>query len=274
MAQNELYHYGMPRRSGRYPWGSGERPFQSSKNRGNYKLKKYTSPFRMEIKDLLLHVSTLGISDVVYQIKNFNSIRPDLTDYTIKEGPFGKLKDLKKKTQSSTPEEDMEKVNFKKGSRGRVNNCALCTVAYDMRRRGYDVQARSIAKGLVPQDVLPNWYKNPKFIYPEFKREKGESRKTFVKRTYEELSTQIEKLGDGARGYLSIRWEGTASGHAVAWEVSNKQTTFYDAQSGKIDPYQIFTLCDPKFYMYVRLDNLKLKDEITEGVMNRNDERK
>lgn len=27
---NELYHYGMPRRSGRYPWGSGDSPFQRS----------------------------------------------------------------------------------------------------------------------------------------------------------------------------------------------------------------------------------------------------
>lgn len=26
---NELYHYGMPRRSGRYPWGSGKRPYQN-----------------------------------------------------------------------------------------------------------------------------------------------------------------------------------------------------------------------------------------------------
>lgn len=26
----ELYHFGIPRRSGRYPWGSGDRPFQSS----------------------------------------------------------------------------------------------------------------------------------------------------------------------------------------------------------------------------------------------------
>lgn len=25
---NELYHYGIPKRSGRYPWGSGDRPFQ------------------------------------------------------------------------------------------------------------------------------------------------------------------------------------------------------------------------------------------------------
>lgn len=26
--RNELYHYGIPRRSGRYPYGSGDRPFQ------------------------------------------------------------------------------------------------------------------------------------------------------------------------------------------------------------------------------------------------------
>ena len=25
---NELYHYGMPRRSGRFPWGSGDNPYQ------------------------------------------------------------------------------------------------------------------------------------------------------------------------------------------------------------------------------------------------------
>lgn len=26
---NELYHFGIKRRSGRYPWGSGDRPYQS-----------------------------------------------------------------------------------------------------------------------------------------------------------------------------------------------------------------------------------------------------
>ena len=29
---DELLHYGMPRRSGRYPWGSGEDPYQRSKD--------------------------------------------------------------------------------------------------------------------------------------------------------------------------------------------------------------------------------------------------
>ena len=27
-----LSHYGMPRRSGRYPWGSGDQPYQSSRD--------------------------------------------------------------------------------------------------------------------------------------------------------------------------------------------------------------------------------------------------
>ena len=28
IAEEILMHYGMPRRSGRYPWGSGENPYQ------------------------------------------------------------------------------------------------------------------------------------------------------------------------------------------------------------------------------------------------------
>ena len=29
---NELYHYGTPRHSGRYPWGSGKDPYQRNKS--------------------------------------------------------------------------------------------------------------------------------------------------------------------------------------------------------------------------------------------------
>ena len=32
VAEDILQHYGMPRRSGRYPWGSGEDPYQHSKD--------------------------------------------------------------------------------------------------------------------------------------------------------------------------------------------------------------------------------------------------
>ena len=33
---DELMHYGTPRHSGRYPWGSGDRPFQRNKSLGTY----------------------------------------------------------------------------------------------------------------------------------------------------------------------------------------------------------------------------------------------
>lgn len=35
--QNELMHYGTPRHSGRYPWGSGERPYQDEAGAGSEK---------------------------------------------------------------------------------------------------------------------------------------------------------------------------------------------------------------------------------------------
>ena len=39
--QNELYHYGTPRHSGRYPWGSGERPYQGDGIIRSSRLRSY-----------------------------------------------------------------------------------------------------------------------------------------------------------------------------------------------------------------------------------------
>ena len=34
--KKELSHYGVPRRSGRYPWGSGDNPYQRNRSLLNY----------------------------------------------------------------------------------------------------------------------------------------------------------------------------------------------------------------------------------------------
>lgn len=44
----ELFHYGMPKRSGRYPYGSGDRPYQSS---GGVSSKITSKPSRMTFKE-------------------------------------------------------------------------------------------------------------------------------------------------------------------------------------------------------------------------------
>lgn len=46
MNYREIYHYGIKRRSGRYPWGSGNRPFQRTtfeerKNESLKNVRKY-----------------------------------------------------------------------------------------------------------------------------------------------------------------------------------------------------------------------------------------
>lgn len=43
MSNNYLEHYGIPRRSGRYPWGSGSRPFQGDSSAGKSVGKTKTS---------------------------------------------------------------------------------------------------------------------------------------------------------------------------------------------------------------------------------------
>lgn len=47
---DEIYHYGIKKRSGRYPWGSGNRPYQSDD--GKYE--------KMEVAKLRTHLDALG----------------------------------------------------------------------------------------------------------------------------------------------------------------------------------------------------------------------
>lgn len=47
---DDLYHYGIKRRSGRYPWGSGERPHQSEKPKGYVEVEQKNLLLKKKIK--------------------------------------------------------------------------------------------------------------------------------------------------------------------------------------------------------------------------------
>ena len=256
--------------------------YEDARN-GDYVLKKYTSPIAQKAKSVgisalftasrvaasvipgyaLIH-NSMVLATQVNTIKNLsNSL--DGKDYTRKEGDYEKIKDLPKKS-SSTVEQDVKEVNKRLGKeKGKVNNCGYCSVAMEMRRRGYDVVARSKAYGIVDSD-LEKWYKNPKLESPNITKNKGENRKQYANRAYNQVCNNIEKYGNGARGYISLSYEGMKSGHAMYWEVQNNKVTIYDAQSGKYGSAndKILSLADPSSYTYARLDNLKINDQITE----------
>lgn len=127
-----------------------------------------------------------------------------------------------KKRESS--EDSLRKVNPSKvtslASSG--NNCCLCTIAFDMRQRGYDV----IANQHAPIDLLYDISaEDVSWMYKGFPKEtKTGSAKG--------LERALSRQPDGSRGAAFCTWSGGNSGHVVAYEVKNGKPILYDAQSG------------------------------------------
>lgn len=67
-----------------------------------------------------------------------------------------------KKLKDSTPEADLKAVNYGYGVfEGRSNNCVLCSMAYDLRRRGFDVRAGSSVRGFDQYKFAEDLYSRP-----------------------------------------------------------------------------------------------------------------
>ena len=134
---------------------------------------------------------------------------------------------------------------------GYQMNCGWCSYAYELRRRGYDVQAPRDSDGLYGCDIAQFYedttiadFKSPKY---------GEDRKTNTYRLFNDLS----KEGDGARGALLVSWDdgsgGLGGGHCMAWEVIDGKAYVIDAQTNTVmdvdqfykrDGYRILWDCD------------------------------
>ena len=165
---------------------------------------------------------------------------------------------FKLKDREMTREEDLARVNpgYKNLQLNTKNNCMLCTVTYDLRRRGYDVTANKAAAGYGLED-LRRWYpdveKQAKArMYPF---EDSRFKRSLVADTLKNIAAQ----GDGARGglLLTLGTKRGIAGHAVAYEVVNGKVKILDGQSNKIydNPERLLRSCCHT--IYVRLDNIE-----------------
>lgn len=235
---------------------------------------KYKSPFIRDLKNVSksMAISMLPGGSAINLMRYAHGVsnKLDRTDYLQSEGAPEKLSKLKRKTKATTTFEDAKLCNpaGMVNKRGRVNNCMYCSVAMDMRRRGYDVQARQRARGGNADQVL-NWYKNAKVETVQQRNRKiTETRKKYVSECYDNLTKILEHQGNGARGYLSFQWDGTMNGHAIYYEIMNGQAKFFDGQNGKTDLDSYFSFANPKSYTYIRLDTAKPSEQITETVIS------
>ena len=174
------------------------------------------------------------------------------------------LPNLKRKTGNMTPNGDMEACN-RQYSKGGVykNNCISCALAYDMRRRGYDVEAAPIDTTSATNGSLPvqlGFYKGEKLEEFEVPSD--------VEAAMKQFSDRILKYDDGSRGLLRIRWK-NGDGHAAIWEVSGDTIVIRDPQNNTIVDLSDYLRRAKTFY-YFRTDNLEPTEKVTEFVRNCN----
>ena len=117
---------------------------------------------------------------------------------------------------------------------GRGTNCLYCTTAYEMRRRGYDVQAQQDWVGGIRGDMPSAMYKGAKteVLYDISGRSLSDpTRLNESAYATQTLISTIEAQGEGARGYVGVNWN-EGGGHSMAYEVVNGQMHLIDCQTG------------------------------------------
>ena len=280
-----LEHYGIKRRSGRYPWGSGNRPYQNSSKHGsdyalnrtfkkavaNEERKQAVREAINSLPGLLLGPYGLLMANQTYNnyIKSIHNY--DRTDYKTVQDPVEKMDEMDKIPPPPPPlNKNLEAVNPKHDRYGTVNNCQYCVVAADMRERGYDVQARLRNDGGYEKDIS-KWYNNPpKFTHlnvpPLTKDESNDSRR---ERAYSIMMKHLEKQGEGARGYFGVEfmWGG---GHAMYYKVENGKVNIYNPQNTNDDITNMLAMAHPNGFSYLRLDNLTPREDgVGDAVISR-----
>ena len=156
--------------------------------------------------------------------------------------------------------QDLAAVNPNYGTDEGYNyNCGNCVAAYELRRRGIDVEAQ-------PRKLmLPYEWAN---MFEGFSQQKPTS--TTRDKVVEELEHKILLWGEGARGTIYgvvISVEG--AGHFFSVEVNGGKVMFVDSQSNTADVKQYFDVLKPSSIVYGRLDNLKPSRSIINAVKAR-----
>ena len=146
---------------------------------------------------------------------------------------------LKLKAKETTADQDLKMTNpgYHNFNTNTKNNCVLCSTAFELRRRGYDVIAEKAGVGYTSEEYT-KWFKGAKTELYDGKVTSVWSipKGTNLRERRQELNSWTESKilsqGEGARGYLTAVWA-QGGGHSMAYEVKNGAVVVYDAQCGK-----------------------------------------
>ena len=197
--------------------------------------------------------------------RNFDQQNKELSNQLI--GDISEDKDFSNENPprmiagTHSEEADMAACNpkyFDATIEGTSSNCCLCSYTYDLRRRGYDVTAKSSMSGNYPDILMEDLYKGAKT-----ERVGGENFDNV-------LSNIAKKYPEGARGELSC-YSDIGCGHSMIWEVKDGRAIVRCPQSNQVFRYgsdMAKYAWNPNMTEAIRVDNLELRIENVGKVCN------
>jgi hypothetical protein len=194
------------------------------------------------------------------------------------DGEIEKILGIRKGEPMSHEQADEMRANpnYKTGEFKYMNNCQVCVLAYEMRRRGYDVEAapylsdkKSVTYrlSLMPSNAF-YFQKNssdrpiPMESTPVLSGDIGRSKfNRAMWNTYKE-NLMYNTRAEG-RYFLSVRWRKGNCGHVIMAERNGGILTFFDPQCGRyVDIEEYAGRIDARVFRIVRVDNLELNPDI------------
>lgn len=177
-----------------------------------------------------------------------------MNDKRMKRSAIDSETGLRLKQSDSSMEEDMKHVNpgYNDFNTNTKNNCVLCSAAYEMRRRGYDVAAvKDGGDGYTFEYVMKLF---PKADLYQLSREN-----TAVKEFNKNIGDGIRygATNGNSRGLVVLEFKDGA-GHAMSYEMKNNKITYLDSQRNmKFSESSIEKLLrNVESFDYARLDNV------------------
>ena len=175
---------------------------------------------------------------------------------------------------------------------GWSTNCYDCSLTWEARRRGYDVEAQYDPNGGTDEEIS-SFYEGVESYQNSdgtINTDSGwdldvalEQKARNGKETMQEAADMLnDKYEDGARGCLDIYWEG-GGGHNVAWEKKDGEIYIHDAQNNTTEkmadyskaeyvaPNQVAALrTDDKALTKTAASYLEPNDNVDEAKTNKN----
>jgi len=181
-------------------------------------------------------------------------------------------------------EADHERANpkYSTGQRQYQINCQSCVVAYELRRRGFDVKARgNTGKGCIPYDVsrkTESAWKDSGGNTPKKQKAGGldysKNPRRPITKSYVQMMLEIDTLTKAVgRYHLDFAWKGGRSGHIITAERhANGKFTMFDPQTGQeiTDIKAYFRWISLKWGVNIlQVDNLGVDVSIIGGIVEK-----